>query len=106
MEWRERKRVTLLAIDLVVLRGNDLPLTIAFQPRICPDLALLRVWMRFVFADRVLAAVNDGHVFVPQRRRRRRREEAHLGIVEVHSRAPSVGLFHRGAHLPCCSARR
>src|SRR5437868_5835906 len=55
MEWRERKRVTLLAIDLVVLRGNDLPLTIAFQPRICPDLALLRVWMRFVFADGVLA---------------------------------------------------
>src|SRR4029077_8362720 len=57
--------------------GGDLPLTIALQPGIGPDLALLRVWMRFVFADGVLAAVNDCYVFA-----RRRREEAHLGIVE------------------------
>jgi hypothetical protein len=56
------KHSQLLAIDLVVLRGSDLPLTVALQPGIGPDLALLRVWMRFVFADGVLAAVNDGHV--------------------------------------------
>src|SRR5216683_5963850 len=73
----ERIILQLLAIDLVVLRGSDLPLTIALQPGIGPDLALLRVGMPFVFADGVLASVNDGHVFA-----RRRREEAHLGIVE------------------------
>ena len=67
----------LLAIDLVVLRGSDLPLAIALQPGIGPDLALFRVGMRFVFADGVLAAVNDGNVFA-----RRRREEVHLRIVE------------------------
>src|ERR1700691_2851742 len=70
--------VQLLAIDLVVLRGSDLPLTVALQPGIGPDLALLRVGMHFVFADGVLAAVNDGHVFA----RRRRSEEAHPGIVD------------------------
>ena len=69
----------LLAIDLVVLRGRDLPLPIALQPGISPDLAHLRVGMRFVFADGVLAAVNDGHIFA---RRGREGEEAHPGIVE------------------------
>src|SRR5580658_6565878 len=61
------------AIDLVVLRGSDLPLTIALQPGISPDLALLCVRMRFVFADGVLAAVNDCHIFA---------EKTDLGIVE------------------------
>src|SRR5216683_1753624 len=69
----ERIILQLLAIDLVVLRGSDLPLTIALQPGIGPDLALLRVGMPFVFADGVLAAVKDCHVFA---------EEAHPGIVE------------------------
>jgi len=67
----ERIILQLLAIDLVVLRGSDLPLTIALQPGIGPDLALLRVGMRFVFADGVLAAVNDGHVFARRRKEKR-----------------------------------
>jgi len=44
------------------LCGCDLPLTVALQPCIGPDLALLLVWMCFVLADGVLAAVNDGLV--------------------------------------------
>src|SRR5450755_2263893 len=63
----------LLALHLVVLRGSDLPFAIALQPGIGPHLALLGVRMHLVFADSVLAAVNDGYIFA---------EEAHLGIVD------------------------
>ena len=49
----------LVAIDLIVLGSNDLPLTITLQPGICPDLALLYVWMRFVSTSGVLAAIDD-----------------------------------------------
>ena len=40
---------SLLAGDLVVLRGNHLPLAIALWPGVGPDLALLLVGMRLVF---------------------------------------------------------
>src|ERR1700722_2919000 len=78
LEWgnsiaQRSPRFPLAAIDLVVLRGGDLPLPIALQPGISPDLALLRVGMRFVFANSVLAAVNDCHAFA---------ERPHLGVVE------------------------
>lgn len=63
----------LLAIDLVVLRGNDPPLAIALQPGIGPDRELSHVGRCFVFTEGVLAAVNDCHSSA---------EEAHLGIVE------------------------
>jgi hypothetical protein len=79
----------LLAIDLVVLRGNNLPFAHAFQPGIGPDLAHHRVGMHFVFADGMLAAVNDGDVLS----RRRSREEAHLGIVECAAVRRAWALF-------------
>ena len=62
--------------------GGDLPLSVALQPGIGPDLALLRVGMGSVFADGVLAAVNDGHVFA---------EEAHLRIVECAAGGDGAG---------------
>ena len=62
--------VQLLAIDLVVLCGGDLPFTVALQPGIGPDLALFGVGMGFVFPDRVLTAVNDGHVLARRRRKK------------------------------------
>ena len=55
------------------LRGSALPLTVALQPGIGPDLALLRVRLRLVFADGVFAAINDCHVFA---------EKSHPGIVD------------------------
>ena len=73
-----------MAIDLVVLRGNDLPLAIALQPGIGPDLALLRLRMGFVFTEGVFAAVNDGHSFA---------EKAHLGTVEGAAVRPVWAFF-------------
>ena len=71
--YRFPRVFSLLAIDSVVLCGGDLPLAVALQPGIGPDLAYLRLRMRFVFADGVLAAINDGHVFA---------EKMHPGIVD------------------------
>ena len=61
----------LFAIHFVVLRSHNLPPAAALQPRIGPHLAYLRLRMRFVFPDGVLAAINNGHVLAPQRKGRR-----------------------------------
>ena len=92
----KNQRTPLLAVDLIVLGGDDLPLAVALQPGVGPDLALLQVGMGLVSADVVFAAVDDGQVFA---------EEAHLGIVEREPCA-EYGPFSSRSSSALCSALR
>src|SRR5262245_57358084 len=74
----------LLALHAIVLRGHDLPLAPALEPGIGPDLAYLRFGMRFVFADCVLGAIDNGEVFT---------DEVHLGIVDSTIARPVRAFF-------------
>lgn len=90
---------SLWAGDLVVLRGNHLPLAIALWPGVGPDLALLLVGMRLVFPE---SHSSEGCAL------RDRRVRNTYCSVEIESNEKLILAWHLGvaAHTMRGSLRR
>src|ERR1700683_779318 len=58
----------------IIVRGDDLPRTAAFQPGVGPDLAHLCAWLGLVFAESMFAAIDNADTVS---------EEMHFGLVET-----------------------
>src|SRR5436190_19783711 len=64
---------SVLTFHAIIVRGDDLPRTAAFQPRIGPNLAHLCARLGLVFAESMFAAIHNGDTVS---------EEMHFGLIE------------------------
>src|ERR1017187_1891694 len=68
-----REILQLVTFHAIIVRGDDLPRTAAFQPRIGPNLAHLCARLGLVFAESMFAAIDNGDTVS---------EKMHFGLIE------------------------